>query len=292
MSGKFAAFLLGAALVTALHVVVTCAISVQAQGPSAPHSCCVTPEQMRILQAASYVEIDNGLGNLIPTVRFTGVNVQIVSGLGATNGNPDDPISIDPNITSTNGSGNLVIGYNETGNLRGDDRSGSHNLIIGAQNNATSFGATTIGFRNDSAAPYACASAGTDNVASGPYSTISGGKSGTASGTFSTISGGNGGTASGQSASIVGGQLNRATGLRSCVLGGGSNHAAGEECVVVGGGHAFDQSQGNVAGFIRSVVVGGRANTTSGHTSVISGGLGRTTSGDVDWVAGGLFEDQ
>jgi hypothetical protein len=49
---------------------------------------------------------------------FTGCNVHIVSGSGATDG-------------TTNGLGNLFIGYNEPYPGQNLDRSGSHNLVIG-----------------------------------------------------------------------------------------------------------------------------------------------------------------
>ena len=36
----------------------------------------------------SLVDVDDGQGKKVRTLRITGVNVQIVNGLGATNGNP------------------------------------------------------------------------------------------------------------------------------------------------------------------------------------------------------------
>ena len=56
------------------------------------------------------------------TARSSGINVQVVNGLGATNGNPADPSSLDPLQTNVNGLGNLILGYNEFGNFLGDDR--------------------------------------------------------------------------------------------------------------------------------------------------------------------------
>jgi hypothetical protein len=241
----------------------------------------LTDEQLDILGHMSVEWIDDAKGGLVKTIRFTGVNVQIVNGLGATNGYPADPLSIDPNLTATDGTGNLIIGYNEFGNPNGEDRTGSHNLCVGIQVNASSFGGQSVGFRNCIAGPYASVSGGTQNLASG-YG--------------ASISGGNAGLASGQNAVITAGQLNVASGLRTAVHGGGSNHAMAEESVVVGGGHAFDQVFGNVTNGTRSVIVGGQGNQTlsgaNGQEAVISGGLGRTTTGNYDWVAGSLFEDQ
>ncbi|MCP4130092.1 MAG: hypothetical protein GY754_03645, partial [bacterium] len=58
-------------------------------------------------------------------IIFSGVNMFINSGSGSTGG-------------TVNGLGNLVMGYNE---LRGsgDDRSGSHNIIVGGNNNFSSY---------------------------------------------------------------------------------------------------------------------------------------------------------
>ena len=74
-------------------------------------------------------EQGNDLGTAT-TVRFKDVNVQIVNGLGATNGFPDDPDSLDPVQTTTNGLGNLIVGYQEM-HPAGDDRTGSHNVVVG-----------------------------------------------------------------------------------------------------------------------------------------------------------------
>jgi hypothetical protein len=48
----------------------------------------------------------------VKTIRFHGVNVQIMNGSGMTGGMVD-------------GLGNLIVGYNEL-RLAGNDRSGSH----------------------------------------------------------------------------------------------------------------------------------------------------------------------
>ena len=60
----------------------------------------------------SIVWVDDGQGGMVKTIEFSGVNVRIVNGLGSTD--------------SMNGTGNLVVGYNELGNSNGDDRRGSN----------------------------------------------------------------------------------------------------------------------------------------------------------------------
>ncbi|MCP4131879.1 MAG: hypothetical protein GY754_12940 [bacterium] len=118
------------------------------------------------------------------TIVFSGVNVRIVNGSGTTQ--------------STNGLGNLIVGYN-------DEKTGSHNIVTGDGNNFTSYGGI-IG--------------GAYNTASAKYSSILGGFENTASGEYSCISGGNWGTASGMNSSINGGGRNSATGMYSAVSGG------------------------------------------------------------------------
>ena len=54
------------------------------------------PEQQEILSYLSLVDLDDGTGSLVRTLRITGVNIQIVNGMGKT--------------ATTNGSGNLIVG--------------------------------------------------------------------------------------------------------------------------------------------------------------------------------------
>jgi hypothetical protein len=58
-------------------------------------------------------------------VIITGANLRIVNGLGTTD--------------TTNGLGNLIVGYNES---RGGEnvRTGSHNVVVGQQHNFSRFG--------------------------------------------------------------------------------------------------------------------------------------------------------
>ena len=75
--------------------------------------------------------------------------------LGATNGYPSDPTSVDSGLVQTNGLGNLIIGYNELGNPFGDDRTGSHNVVFGQDNSYESFGGLVGSLNNTIAAPFA-----------------------------------------------------------------------------------------------------------------------------------------
>ena len=199
-------------------------------------------EQAEILGHMSIVQlpVDND-GNTAKTIRFTGVNVQIVNGLGATNGNPDDPNSLgrvgEP-PTSTNALGNLIVGYNEErprpDNLI-DIRTGSHNIVVGQRHNYSSFGGLVGGRSNTISGAYSSVSGGSSNEASGFHSSVSGGTSNTASGHWSSVSGGVGNTASGPESSVSGGGRNTASGVASSVSGGDRNTASGVVSTVSGG---------------------------------------------------------
>ena len=100
----------------------------------------LTPEQAEILSHQSIVYLDDGQGGTVKTLRISRINVQVVNGLDATNGYPADPDSIDTLDTRTNGLGNLIVGYNELGTPGEDNRTGSHNLVVGHGNSYSSFG--------------------------------------------------------------------------------------------------------------------------------------------------------
>ncbi|MCP4132324.1 MAG: hypothetical protein GY754_15235 [bacterium] len=166
-----------------------------------------------------------------PTIRFTGVNVQIVSGSGYTNGVDEDDIT----TGSVNGLGNLIVGYNEKRNGQ-SDKSGSHNIVTGAWHNYSSYG----GF-----------AAGSNNTISGKWSTVSGGDYNTASGDYSSVSAGNQNTASGSCSGVSGGWINIASGRMSGLSGGYQNTASGSYSSVSAGFH-------NAASGSYSGVSGGR----------------------------------
>ena len=245
----------------------------------------LTPEQAEILSHQSIVYLDDGQGGRVKTLRISRIKVQIVNGTGATNGYPADPDSIDPLDTQTNGVGNLIVGYNELGNVWfGDDRTGSHNLVVGHGNSYTSFGGRVGPLNNAVSGPFASVVGGQINTASGPLSSVSGGFNNKATGFSSSVSGGRNNTASGQRSSVSGGYFNTASGLDSSVSGGGLNRASWVRSSVSGG-------RGNLASGIDSSVSGGAFGTASGYKSSVSGGSNRTAPGDRNWVAGDLFQD-
>jgi hypothetical protein len=211
------------------------------------------------------VSIENGGQEFV----FTGVNVHVRSGSGATS-------------ATINGLGNLIVGYNEARGS-GSDKSGSHNLVVGDRHNYTNYGGFVAGSENTVSGIYSSVLGGRYNTASSDRSSVSGGEANIASGSLSSLSGGYGNTASGYYSSVSGGYGNEASHSFSSVSGGAGNTATGITSSVSGG-------NGNTASGYYSSVSGGYGNTASGYYSSVSGGNNRSVSGSYDWRAGGLFE--
>lgn len=156
---------------------------------------------------------------------LTGVNLHLRNGLNRSD--------------SSNGLGNLILGYNETrpipaGQPNPNAKTGSHNLIIGPRHNYTAFGGIVGGYQNQISGPYACA-LGQLNEASGICAIVCGGELNVASATSATVSGGNTNHAEGINSSISGGQLNTASGENSSIQGGSLNEVGGRMASVAGG---------------------------------------------------------
>jgi hypothetical protein len=169
----------------------------------------LTPEQEEILSHFSIVRLPDGKGSTTKTIRLTGVNLQIVNGTD--------------NTEVQNGVGNLIVGYNE---LRAwpfdteNDRTGSHNVVLGTMNNYQNIGGLIVGVWNTISGKWSTVTAGSYNIASGLNSSISGGSLNGATGEVSSVAGGKGGSASGFESFVGGGQGNSANGQYSVVCGG------------------------------------------------------------------------
>lgn len=189
-------------------------------------------------------------------VIFEGCNVIVRSGSGSTNGTP-------------NGLGNLIIGYDE--NDGSDEKTGSHNLVIGQNHTYTSFGALIAGFNNKVSGQNSTVSGGHQNRAEGNGAWVGGGEDNWANGNYSSVSGGAGGVVTGDYSSILGGNGNAIgiEALYATISGGLSNF--------VGGDHAS--------------LLGGEDNVANGEFSTIGGGKDRMVTGAHDWMAGSLFEE-
>jgi hypothetical protein len=155
-----------------------------------------------------------------PTIQFSGVNVQIISGAGTEQ-------------AAVNGAGNLVVGYDES--VAPGTQTGSNNIVIGSSAQAyTSYGAIlggehnlvegpfsdAFGAHNEAVGEAASVSGGDENHADGQWSSVSGGYENTTEEDASSVSGGNGNQALTTQAWVGGGYHNKATGGYSSVAGG------------------------------------------------------------------------
>jgi hypothetical protein len=145
----------------------------------------------------THVTSVTGAGDL-PEVVITGANLRLVNGLRAT--------------ATTNGLGNLLVGYNES--REGENvRTGSHNVVVGQGHNFSSFGGLVVGRQNEISGAFAAVSGGFDNTASGASAAVSGGIFNRARGASAAVSGGFDNTASANATAVCGGQGNTASGL-------------------------------------------------------------------------------
>ena len=213
------------------------------------------------------------------TLRFSGMNVQIVDGTGTTACTDGTGTTFD---SSCNGQGNLIVGYAE--NAFGYGRTGAHNIVGGPDNGWSSYGGAVLGATNQITNDNATVTGGGGNVASGQRATVSGGTGNIASATGSSISGGDRNTATGVTSSVSGGATSTASGNSGWVGGGVSNTASGPYSSVSAGNSGV--ASGSFSG-----VSGGFSNTAAGLAATVSGGYSKTASGDYDWVGGTLFQD-
>ena len=217
--------------------------------------------------------VSSGVGGK-PTVQFSAVNVQIVSGAGSTN-------------AAVNGEGNLVVGYAE--NASAFPRTGSNDLIVGRDNGWSSYG-ELVGGSLDRAEGPSAAVLGQHNIARGPESSVLGGDFNLASRAFSAVAGGCknvagtgsaiSGSCAGNAQAVLGGFENTASGLEATVSGGEVSNASGGAASVSGG--QFNSASGGGA-----AVAGGDENGASGSFSSILGGFGNSATTFDASVSGG-----
>jgi hypothetical protein len=185
-------------------------------------------------------------------VVITGANLRLVNGLGSTDCTAEPH---EPRPDCPNGTGNLIVGYNELREFGENIRTGSHHVVVGPFHHFSRVGGLVVGDVNEISGDFAVVSDGQRNTARGDRSAVSGGLANLASGDQSAISGGFINTASGFAAAVSGGSVETASGAVASVSGG----------------------QGNEA---------------SNDFAAVSGGHNRTAAGAFDWVAGSLFADE
>ncbi len=154
------------------------------------------------------------------TLLLSGMNLQVVNGQGTT--------------ASSNGLGNVIIGYNEDDGAT-ETRTGSHYLIIGEEHDWSSYSGIVAGYGNSATGIYASVTGGQYNTASSFGASVTGGQYNTASGGVSSVTGGRNNTASDSSSSVTGGRDNTASGFGASVSGGRYNTASGFVASILGG---------------------------------------------------------
>jgi hypothetical protein len=195
--------------------------------------------------------VSSGVGGK-PTVQFDAVNVQLVDGAGST--------------ASVNGTGNLVVGYDE--NPSNVAQTGSHDLILG---------------RNQSFKGYGELLGGYQNVASGSGATVFG-VNNNVSGSYSAVTGGNGNAAKATGASVTGGYMNTAASSDTSVTGGCSN-IAGAGTVSLN--RTCRDSTGHPNSF--AAVAGGLGNQAAKTSSSVAGGDVNSAYDPFSSIAGGCL---
>ena len=213
-------------------------------------------EQEKLISILPYIKYEEKSPlNKEPLIQFSGINLQVVNGEGAE--------------SKLNGTGNLIIGYDETPGKQ----TGSHNLLLGGPGQSdTSYGGIVGGHNNSISGSYASVLGGQYSTAAGYASTITGGYANKTSTNNSTISGGCSNLAgtgtltinaictntadTGFFASILGGTGNQAEAENSTVSGGTNGEASGVDASVTGGSHGK-------AGYRASTVFGGLEEVTT-----------------------------
>ena len=107
-------------------------------------------EQEKLEQILPYVNFVKEGVDKKPTVQISGANLQVIDGSGLE--------------TTVNGTGNLILGYDE----KPGAQTGSHNLLLGGgENSYTSFGGLVAGHGNKISNAWASIFGGGHNTASG-----------------------------------------------------------------------------------------------------------------------------
>jgi hypothetical protein len=128
-------------------------------GPAADAQLLSLPDRLAALEGKlAKLTFDAATNEVV----ITGANLRLLNGLGFTD--------------TTNGMGNLIVGYNEPREGGENRRTGSHNVVVGKQHNFSSFGGVVVGLQNEMSGAFAAVSGGMLNTAAGEHASISGGR--------------------------------------------------------------------------------------------------------------------
>lgn len=225
-----------------------------------------------------------------PTIRFSGVNLQIDNGFGPSG------------AAASNGTGNLILGFNTEapsgfdflparcpngsadatscpGQFQVNHRSGSHNLIIGEGHSYSGLGAVVSGFRNRSLNDFSVAMGGQDNLATGRGAVVLTGQRNWVTNEYTFSATGDSNRISGRYSAVFAGQVNDVRSQFAALLGGVANFTqdppggttAVNDAVMVGG--QFNRIEVEAVG---PVIVGclSASYPTSGNFGLVSPSTG------------------
>ena len=150
---------------------------------------------------------------------LTGMNFQVVSGSGDTDG-------------AINGTGNIIIGYDEKES--GDKKTGSHNLVIGRFHSYPTWGGIVAGENNTITGVVASVLGGVRNSANDDGAVVVGGVSNRADGETSVVVAGENNRTSGRSCAVASGTSNLCSGIAGAVSGGSQNTCSGNSAAIGG----------------------------------------------------------
>jgi len=164
-------------------------------------------EAQEILQYVRVETEDNG-GLRGPHWIIEGANVHVWSGLGSTY--PRACPTGQTDCVSSNGLGNLIVGYNEVPPSEPPVRFGMHNLVVGPEHIYFGSGGFVAGRHNTILNRSPSVTGGIHNEASGSYSSVSGGRENLAYDSAASVCGGFRNVASGRGSSVSGGEQREA----------------------------------------------------------------------------------
>lgn len=220
-------------------------------------------EQEKLISLLSHISYEASGVDKQPTIQFSGVNLQVIDGSGSE--------------TTINGTGNLILGYDEAPGIQ----NGSHNLLLGGTGDSyNSYGGIVGGYSNKISGGYASVLGGGANTVLGYASTITGGYANRTTTNYSTVSGGCSNLAGSGTPTVSSGCTAVHPGYFPSILGGMGNQASAENSSVSGGAL-------NLASNLYASVSGGKENKATGEGSSVSGGGGGEASGTFASVAGG-----
>lgn len=247
------------------HLVLAACLPMAAYADPTPEELEDAIEELENRLAAVSVRPDGD-------IEISGVDLEIRDGSGSTACGGQ-----------CNGKGNLIVGYDQDGNVpRGADaRSGSHNVVLGDGHRWTGHSGLVVGYENNLEAANAIA-LGHENTVIAPRAAVLGGKKNLAFDPGAVVVGGFENTASGLNAVVAGGRKNVADGERAVALGGESNRADGIHAVAAGG-------YGNAADSGATVAVGGFGNTAEDSFSTVAGGVGNRATAQYSSTFGYAF---